>query len=391
MLVQRRSFCRNISMPRALRSCLVVTTLIIVAAVICVAVWVVGMLTFGLPTVHESIGSPAPGLSQPQEVALSIYLMINRTRLDQPAGDPQMTWTVEVEPGASAQNVIDQLTTIGLVKDPLLFRSYIRYLGYDRGIESGMYDLQGSMSIRELASALQKAHLDSLALTIPEGWRMEQIADRIRTLGIPVDASDFIESVASIPDGLTLSFEIPPQNSLEGFLFPDTYLVETSMTAEDLVRRMLSNFEQRVDDSLRQGFSNQGLSVFEAVILASIVEREAVIPEERPRIAAVFLNRLAIGMNLDADPTVQFAVASGNQGDWWPQISLEDLRIDSPFNTYQSPGLPPGPIASPGLDSLRAIAFPLSTTEYYFRALCDGSGRHVFAETFEEHQSNSCP
>lgn len=378
-------------MPRALRSCLIATTLIIAAALICVAVWVIGTLTFGLPTVQERVGPPAPGLSQPQEVALSIYLMVNQNRLDQPAGDPQMVWTIEIEPGASAQSVIDQLTTIGLLKDPLLFRSYIRYLGLDRGIESGMYDLSGTMSIREMAAALQTARVDALTLAIPEGWRSEQVAERIQALALSIGSAEFFQATLSIPDNLTLSFDLPPQSPLEGFLFPDTYILETGSSPDEIVSLMLTNFEQRVDDSLRQGFANQGISLYEAVVLASIVEREAVVPEERPRIAAVFFNRLSIGMNLDADPTVQYAVASVTQTDWWPQLSLEDLQVDSPYNTYRYPGLPPSPIASPGLASLKAIAFPLTTSEYYFRALCDGSGRHAFAETFEEHQSNSCP
>jgi UPF0755 protein len=378
-------------MPKAFKACLVVSILIVISAIICLAVWVVGTLVFGLPSVSESLGPPAPDLSQPQEVALSIYLMLNQGRLDEPAGDPQMVWTIEVEPGASAQNVIDQLTTVGLLNKPLLFRSYIRYLGLDRGIESGMYDLNGSMSVHELAAALQSARVEAQILTIPEGWRSEEIADRIESIGLPIAASEFLEVVSTGPDMLTLSFELPPKSSLEGFLFPDTYVVEPDMTAEELVRVMLTNFEQRVDDSLRQAFAAQGFSLNEAVILASIVEREAVVPEERPRIAAVFLNRLAVGMNLDADPTVQYAVASIRRDDWWPQLSLEDLQFESPYNTYRYPGLPPGPIASPGLDSLQAVAYPLTTTEYYFRALCDGSGRHVFAETFEEHQQNSCP
>jgi UPF0755 protein len=378
-------------MPKVLRTCLITTSLILVAGLICLAVWVVGTLTFGLPTVRERIGPPAPGLSQPQEVALSIYLLINQTRLDQAAGDPQMVWTIEIEPGASAQTVIDQLTALGLLDDPLLFRTYIRYLGLDRGIESGVYDLRGSMTIQELATALQSARVEALTLIIPEGWRSEQVAERIQELELSIDPAAFLRATQSLPGGLTLSFELPAQSSLEGFLFPDTYLLEPGITADEILVIMLTNFEQRVDSSLRQEFANRGLSLYEAVVLASIVEREAVLPEERPRIAAVFLNRLSIGMNLDADPTVQYAVAGSRQDGWWPPLTLEDLQYDSPYNTYRYPGLPPGPIASPGLDSLRAVAFPLTTSEFYFRALCDGSGRHAFAETFEEHQQNSCP
>jgi UPF0755 protein len=378
-------------MPKAFKTCLIAIILIFAAALICLAVWVAGTLVFGLPSIQESVGAPVSDLNQLQEAALSIYLLINRARLDEPAGNPKVERTIEIEPGASAQSVIDQLSATGLLQNPVLFRSYIRYLGFDRGIESGMYDLRGSMSMRELATALQTARVDALTLVVPEGWRAEQVAERIQTLEISIGSAEFLNAMGSQPDDLTLSFDLPPSSSLEGFLFPDTYSLDPGITADELVLLMLSNFEQRVDGSLRQAITSQGLSLYEAVILASIVEREAVVPEERPRIAAVFLNRLAVGMKLDADPTVQYALASAIQAEWWPQLTLEDLQIDSPFNTYRYTGLPPAPIASPGLDSLRAIAFPLITSEYYFRALCDGTGLHAFAETFDEHQRNSCP
>jgi UPF0755 protein len=376
-------------MPKALRTCLTIGILLVIAAGICLAVWVVGSMVFGLPTLQDSLGPPAADLTKVEEVLLSFYLMLYRDRLDAPAGDPRIEWTIEVEQGESAQSVIDQLDTIGILSNPLLFRSYIRFLGFDRGIESGKYDLSGAMSIRELAEALQSARLDSIRLVIPEGWRLEQIGEQIDALGL--DGQTFVALAKSPPADFNLSFNIPMDSSLEGYLFPDTYSFEPETSPEEIVNRMLMNFDARVDDEIRRGLTQQGLSLHQGVILASIVEREAVVAEERPRIAAVFLNRLSIGMNLDADPTVQYAMSSLMQGDWWPNLTLEDLQIDSFYNTYRYPNLPPGPIASPGLDSLRAVAFPLTTSEYYFRALCDGSGRHAFAETFEQHQLNSCP
>lgn len=378
-------------MPRAFRTCLIVSLLMLLASAVCLGVWFAGSLVFGLPTTSEMLGAPTSDLSQPQEVVLSVYLMLNRSRLDEPAGDPRMVWTIEVQPGDSAQRVIDQMTTIGLLDKPFLFRSYMRYLGLDRGIEAGMYDLSGSMTIRQLGEALQSARIQAYILTIPEGWRMEQIASQIEASEITMTADAFMQAASSPLDQYALSFTLPTENSLEGFLFPDTYIIEPEMSAEELVAAMLTNFDTRVDDSLRLAIADQGLSLYDAVVLASIVEREAILPEERPRIAAVFLNRLAIGMNLDADPTVQYALAPNQEDGWWPQLSLADLQVDSPYNTYRYPGLPPGPIASPGLDSIRAVAFPATSTEFYFRALCDGSGGHAFAETFEQHQLNSCP
>jgi UPF0755 protein len=144
---------------------------------------------------------------------------------------------------------------------------------------------------------------------------------------------------------------------------------------------------------MRTGFQRQGLNVYRAVILASIVSREAIIEDEMPMIASVFYNRLASGGKLDSDPTVQYALGyNQEQKTWWTNpLSLADLEIDSRYNTYKYPGLPPGPIANPGLEALKAVAFPAQTPYYYFRAACDGSGRHLFAETFEEHLGNACP
>jgi UPF0755 protein len=144
---------------------------------------------------------------------------------------------------------------------------------------------------------------------------------------------------------------------------------------------------------MQAGFERQGLDVYAAVTLASIVERESIDASEMPLIASVFLNRLAIGMNLDADSTAQYALGyNEGQNTWWTNpLGASDLQVESPYNTYRFPGLPPGPIANPGWNALRAVAFPAQTPYYYFRAACDGSGKHLFAETYAEHLQNACP
>ena len=153
------------------------------------------------------------------------------------------------------------------------------------------------------------------------------------------------------------------------------------------------NFETQVTPELRNGFITMGLDLCQAVTLASIVQREAVLEDEMPMIASVFYNRLNSGAVLASDPTVQYALGyNQSQSTWWTNpLSTQDLQIDSAYNTYIYPGLPPGPIANPGLAALRAVAFPAQTPYYYFRAACDGSGRHLFAETYEEHLKNACP
>jgi UPF0755 protein len=155
----------------------------------------------------------------------------------------------------------------------------------------------------------------------------------------------------------------------------------------------LEDFQSKISPDLIEGFQNQGLSLFQAVTLASMVQREAVVAEEMPMIASVFINRLQAGMRLDSDPTVQYALGYDEEnGVWWKNpLSLDDLQFDSAYNTYQIEGLPPGPIASPSLNALRAVAFPAKTPYYFFRAACDGSGRHTFAETLEQQKANACP
>jgi UPF0755 protein len=156
---------------------------------------------------------------------------------------------------------------------------------------------------------------------------------------------------------------------------------------------MLERFESNLSPEIQGGFENQGLTIYQAIIMASIVEREAIDEEEMPLIASVFHNRLEADMNLASDPTIQYALGyNESQLTWWTNpLSLENLQIDSPYNTYIYPGLPPTPIANPGLKALRSVAFPAQTPYYYFRALCDGSKKHAFAETYEEHLGNACP
>jgi UPF0755 protein len=183
----------------------------------------------------------------------------------------------------------------------------------------------------------------------------------------------------------------PAGASLEGYLFPDTYYFDPHVTSHDIIDRLLRTFDQRFSADLRDAAQKQNLTVHQAVTLASIVEREAQVPDERPLIAAVYLNRLRLGMPLQADPTVQYALAADPQSvakyGWWKRdLTLDDLHFKSPFNTYQNPGLPPGPIANPGLASIRAVANPANVKYLYFVAKGDGS--HAFAETLDEHNRN---
>ncbi len=375
--------------PNLVRS----VVLLLFAVLVCGTVWVVGVIALGTPDrAVEEIGPPAAGLDPVQASVLAVYLLARQSALDTPAGLPDSSLEVEVSPGQSAASVFADLEAAGIVEDPLLLRAYMRYLGLDRSIEAGDYSLRGDMSLRQIAELLQSARPPAIVLTVPEGWRREEIATAIEAAGLDIGAADFLAATRVRPAAYSFAAVLPDPPSVEGFLFPDTYHLDMDATASEVVLTMLDNFESRVGSDLRSAFGANGLDLLQAVTLASIIEREAVRADERPLIASVFFNRLAAGMRLEADPTVQYALGLQPDGQWWKRaLTLEDLAVDSPYNTYVYAGLPPGPIANPGLSSLQAVAAPADSPFFYFRAACDGSGRHVFAITFEEHLANACP
>jgi UPF0755 protein len=364
---------------------------ILVLGLFCILVLVAAIVIIGLPETLAKIGSASEALDPIQKASLAGYLLFNLGELDTPVGDPDLEVELEVQQGDSASIVVSRLETMGLLEEGTLLKNYLRYRGLDTSIEAGRYLLHGAMSVREVAEALQSAKLQQVVFTVIEGWRREQIAEALERSGVGIPADEFIHATQNVANGHSILEGFPPSATLEGFLFPDTYSLDMEVQVEDLVTAMLDAFQANVTDDLRTGFQTQGLTLHQAITLASIVEREAVVPEERELIASVFLNRLSLGMNLEADPTVQYALGRQEDGGWWKALlSLQDLEFDSLYNTYRYPGLPPGPIANPGLHSIRAVAFPATTTYLYFRAQCDGSGRHSFAVTFEEHQMNAC-
>lgn len=219
---------------------------------------------------------------------------------------------------------------------------------------------------------------------------MEQIADAASDIGIIRE--EFL-AAASDPSLYEFEFlsELPPGATLEGYLYPARYSVGRDETAADLVTKMLQAFDENVPAGVRESASKVGLTFYEVLTLASIIEREAQVPEERPVMAQVFLSRLELGIPLEADPTVQYAVSQDAAsveefGYWKAELTESDLANESPYNTYVNAGMPPGPIANPRLDSILAVLEPADTNYLYFVARPDGS--HVFAETFEEHQQN---
>ncbi len=310
--------------------------------------------------------------------------------------DPQDTSTqvVTVPPGSSASDIGAALQQRGLVRSGLAFRLAAEQAGVGSTLVAGDYELSRSMSTTDIIQVLAKGQVKrGLMATIPEGWRSEQIAERLDATGF-APRDEFMRAVsapASVP-GVDLLGSAPPP-TLEGYLFPDTYEVPQAVNGPKAAELMVRMFNQRVGGVLRAPTDSK-LMPRQVLTLASIVEREAKQPSERPTIASVYLNRLAANLPLQADPTVQYAVATRDGASaaayhfWKQDLTPADLRVDSPFNTYVVSGLPPGPICNPGEASIKAVLQPARTDYLYFVATTDGSGTHLFARTLDEHNAN---
>jgi UPF0755 protein len=278
--------------------------------------------------------------------------------------------------GATLANAADSLSKANLVGWKKVFRIYARATGGDRNIKPGTYLIKHGTPWKDIISALNGGHGLVNTITIPEGYSLAQITPLLaRTLKVPADSV----AAAARDTGLLARLDVPAP-TLEGYLFPDTYAFPVGTTARQAVREMVYDFERRWKPEWDTRAADLKINRNDLVTMASIVEREARLPEERPVIAAVYYNRLQKGMLLQADPTVQYAL-----GHHVGRVLYKDLTTESPYNTYTHKGLPPGPIASPGVASLAAAANPASVPYLYFVAGRDG--HHEFRTTLQEHTS----
>lgn len=359
--------------------------------IIVIIVFVVfAFIFFSVPSRAARLyGPPSDSLTFAQVYQYSTKLLWYDGLLTEPVDPNGSVQFFTVVGGQPVLMIANSLQQLGIIRDAAALVDYLIYTGLDTSVQIGTYELSPAMSIVDIAHELQDSTPTDVTFVILSGWRMEEIAASLPTSGLSATPEQFLE-VARDPRYLA---SMPEAVSTEGFLYPDAYILPRETNAEGLVGALTRNFSLHLTTDLIEGFSRQGLTVYQAVTLASIVEREAIHDEEAPQIASVYLNRLNIGMKLDADPTVQYALGFNSvQATWWTNpLSAVDLHIASPYNTYENARLPPGPISNPGLKSLQAVAFPAETPYYYFRALCDGSGLHVYAETFEEQIANGCP
>ncbi len=284
---------------------------------------------------------------------------------------------VEIPPGESTIGIGRRLVEAGVVRDEWTFRLAWRWSNQGRTLKAGEYRFTEALSPVAVLDRIASGEVFLIPLTFPEGLTAGEMSDLFARAGF--GTKDAFTAAAAVPDAIR-AFD-PAADSLEGYLFPDTYHLPRSTTADALVGRMVRRFLDVFDEAWAREAAERGLSVRQLVTLASLVEKETARSEERGLVSAVYNNRLRIGMPMQCDPTVIYALKLA--GRWDGNITRDDLQFDSPYNTYRYPGLPPGPIAQPGRAALEAAARPDESTALYFVSRNDGT--HVFSDTLEQH------
>jgi UPF0755 protein len=287
---------------------------------------------------------------------------------------------VEIAPGSSPGTMARQLATAGVVRNQTAFRVAVSLSGAGRRLQAGEYRFESPMTPSEVVDKLVRGDVYLRPITFREGLTIRQMAVLFEERGFG-GRREFEQAARDVSRIRAID---PEATDLEGYLFPDTYTLPRQITASQLVERMVGRFEQALTAAIRQQAAARGLSIRELVTLASLVEKETAKADERTLVAAVYTNRLRIGMGLQCDPTVIYALERAGRYDG--NLTRAGLQFDSPYNTYRYAGLPPGPIAAPGLASLEASASPADVPYLYFVSRNDGS--HAFATTLDEHNRN---
>ena len=287
---------------------------------------------------------------------------------------------ITVEPGMNAGDIGELLQKRGVIGSKQKFWLIAKLGGEDRKFKAGTYHMYVNMPIREALDVLVSGEASMIRFTIPEGFTVREIASRLEREGI-VSSKAFLDKAKHFGPYRYMQASRQAMFRSEGFLFPDTYEVEPGTSAEAILQMMVRNFDNKLTDEMREKAAKRNLSIYELITLASLVEKEARYEEDRPIIAQVFYKRLDINMPLQSDTTIQYLLDVPKE-----DVTYADTEIDSPYNTYQNYGLPPGPIANPGLASIEAVLDPADTDYLYFVA--DRAGHNHYTKDYEEHLEN---
>lgn len=311
-------------------------------------------------------------------VVVGAYCVLNYTgsNKDLATGSPYL---ITVEPGMTTADIANLLHKQKLVKTPEAFRLEAKFRGLERDLQAGRYEITAGMSNSEIVEVLSKGQVQRVKFTVPEGFTVVKTAKKIEAEGLG-SAEKFIEAARNYtPYPYMETSDSNVIYKAEGFIFPSTYMFDIGMNEKDMLAMMVKEFNTQMNkENIPEEAEKQKMSIRDLVNMAALVEMEAVFKEEQPRIAGVFLRRLEIYMPIQSDTTIQYILGTQKE-----EITIADTRIQNPYNTYQNPGLPPGPISSPGMSAIKAVLNPEKTEYLYFVAEKDG--HHRFTKTYAEH------
>lgn len=288
------------------------------------------------------------------------------------------TIMVHIDKDMTGQEIGTRLYDKGIIFSPLFFRAAVVASGNSTTLKEGYYQLKSGLSMYELLRELQTGKMMAIKVVIPEGYTVPEIAKKMEQSGL-MQAEDFLAAARKYPAPyLYMKNPVPVNYHEEGFLFPDTYYFPLKVTPNEVISIMLKSFDDQVTPAMREEISKKGWTIYQFVTLASLVEKEAKYDEDRPIIAAVFEKRLKIGMPLQTDASLQYILTRPK-----PELTIADTRLPSSYNTYLYAGLPPGPIANPGMASMKAVLEAKDTDYLYFFA--DSTGHYHYSQTYGGH------
>ncbi len=323
-------------------------------------------------------------------VGVGIGVMVYITNALQPLPEGPVR-SIVIPQGVGSSQIADILESEGIIDDAFVFKLYLRYEQEGSAFQAGEYAMQPGMTHQEIIAMLNTGDViqePTDRVTIPEGYTIKQMAEKLPS---DLDPAVFLE-LANQPSSFEFSFidSIPEDQALtyalEGYLFPETYDFKIDSTEHDIMQRMLFEMENRLQElpeDWQQVMENKGLTFHHLLTIASLIEREVIVDHERPLVAGVIYNRLNIDMMLQIDATVQYVLDKQKE-----RLLYADLEVDSPYNTYKITGLPPGPIASPSISSIKAALYPEASDYLFYVTKKDGTNEHLFATTYEEHLNN---
>ncbi|MDD3481120.1 MAG: endolytic transglycosylase MltG [Patescibacteria group bacterium] len=309
-------------------------------------------------------------------LSLFVYVSYVQSVINGKNSDDSTSVSVTIESGEGLEEISRNLEEVDVIRDDFIFALFLKFKGEAGSVQAGDYEIARNLSMIEVADIITKGSILEAKITIPEGWTIEKIADRLAANNV-VSKADFLAATQKDYNYDFLTGK-PAGTDLEGYLYPDTYYFDNEETGESVVQKMLDNFEKKYTTEIAAKVKIDEMDLNEVLTLASIVEREVSDPADRKKVSSVFLNRLSINMALESCATIQYIT-----GESKTQFTYEETRVESPYNTYINRGLPPGPIGNPSMDSVLAVLDPASTDYLYFLS---ADGTTYFSYTLDEHE-----